>query len=198
MNQYFEHNASLKTVNSTFTCTVGGFSFTFNTRGGVFSKGGLDNFSSILISRLLEMNISGDVLDLGCGFGAIGIILGKRFPGINLYQSDINPAAVDLAAENARLNGVTSRAVLSDGYENLRFKFDWVILNPPIHAGKAVVYGLFRETKKHLKPGGRFVIVIHKKHGAESALRELQGIFEDAEAVYKKKGLYVVVCGGIM
>ena len=196
MPQYFESDSSLKRNYKTIACSFEGRVFSFLTCDGVFSKDGVDPFSLILLEYARDAGVSGDVLDLGCGYGAVGIIAAKAFPGVVLCQSDINRTAVELAMENARRNGVGSRVVQSDGYCGIDGRFDWVLMNPPIHAGKASVYRLFGETRAHLKDGGKLMVVIHKKHGAESALRELGEIYGEVEVLYRKKGLYVIVCGG--
>ncbi|MCL2461397.1 MAG: methyltransferase [Defluviitaleaceae bacterium] len=197
MPQYFEYDSSLKRNYKRISCAYGSHNFTFLTCDGVFSKDEVDPYSLALLNCAEELDISGEVLDLGCGYGAIGVIAAKIFPIAALWQSDVNQTAVELAIENARLNGVESRVVLSDGYEKIGglTLFDWVFLNPPIHAGKECVYRLFAETKEHLKGCGKLLVVIHKKHGAESAMKELHEVFGEVCIVRKKKGLYIMMCG---
>jgi len=197
MPQYFEYDGNLRRNYKKIAYSYQGRDFTFLTCDGVFAKDGVDSFSEKLLDCALDLGVSGDVLDLGCGYGAVGIIAAKTFPGSVVHFSDINQAAAELTAENCRLNGVEPRVTLSDGYAGLdaSARFDWVLLNPPIHAGKEAVYRLFAETRPRLKENGRLLVVIHKKHGAESAIKELGTVYEAVEVVYKKKGLYVIECG---
>lgn len=83
-------------------------------------------------------------LDLGCGWGAVGVLLGKKYPDVSLLMADVNERAVALAAKNLARNGVkNARAVESDVYENVDGTFDFIVTNPPIRAGKAVIYSMF-------------------------------------------------------
>jgi len=195
MPQYFENDENLKKEYKQFSYTHNRHEFDFTTCSGVFAKDGIDGFSIIMVNCIIDnYDMKGDVLDLGCGYGAIGIIIKKHFPDINLYQIDINETAVELTKLNCKANCVDSEVILSDGFSGINKKFDWVLLNPPIHAGKDVVYRLLADTKLHLNHGGKFCLVIHKKHGAESALKELRGIFNAVELIYRKKGVHVVMC----
>ena len=196
MGQYFEHDPSPKQYRQ-ISRRYGSHELLFTTCEGVFSKDEVDDYSLTLIEqtrRLIKPPCR--VLDLGCGYGAVGIILAKICGDIELWQSDINQTAVELTQRNCEDNGVTSNVFLSDGYEAIPVdvKFDCVLLNPPIHAGKETVYRLFRETCDRLCGGGRFYIVMHKKHGASSAIRALEGSYTDVNILYKEKGLHVIAC----
>ena len=192
MSQYFDNDASLESSPKLIELYKGDFHYSFKTDNGVFAKDGIDEFSLELLKYV--KNLKGSLLDLGCGYGVIGIVLFKENPGITLYQSDINEKAIALTKENSKLNKVCSQVLVSDGYASLDRLFDTVVLNPPIHAGKETVYRLYEETKRHLLPGGQFLIVIHKKHGAESHLKYLLSIFTSVEVLDKHKGLYIIRC----
>jgi 16S rRNA (guanine1207-N2)-methyltransferase len=194
MAQYFEANPELDRKFRRLSLYLNGREFTFETCSGVYSKDAIDEYSLMLVNGTVSYRVSGRVLDLGCGYGVIGIILKSRYPEIELTLSDVNAAAVELTRANLQLNAVTGTAVCSDGFEKLTGEFDLVVLNPPIHAGKAVVYRLFSETFEHLREGGRLVLVMQKKHGAESALRELRGGFKDAVTLYRNNGIYILEC----
>jgi 16S rRNA (guanine1207-N2)-methyltransferase len=165
------------------------------TDNGVFSKGELDEGSETLIKALPEL--SGAVLDLGCGWGAIGLILLKKYPEISLVMTDVNERALELARENLKLNAANAEVLLSDGYSALEGRrFDYIITNPPIRAGKQVVYRFFAEAGEHMTDVGRLFIVIRKQQGAESALRYLKELFENAEKIENHKGFWVIECSG--
>ena len=159
---------------------------------GVFSKGEIDEGTRILLEALPPLK--GRVLDLGCGWGPVGITLGKLYPEISVLMSDVNQRAVDLAKTNIKKNGLQNvEAVASDGFDMLEGTFDCIITNPPIRAGKQTIYRLFDDAIKHLNPGGSLFIVIRRQQGAESALKHLR---ECARVIEKKKGFWVIEAKG--
>ena len=159
---------------------------------GVFSKGEIDEGTRILLEALPPLK--GRVLDLGCGWGPLGITLGKLYPEISVLMSDVNQRAVDLAKTNIKKNGLqNAEAVVSDGFDMLEGAFDYIITNPPIRAGKQTIYRLFDDAIKHLNPGGSLFIVIRRQQGAESALKHLG---ECAWVIEKKKGFWVIEVKG--
>ena len=165
--------------------------FNFLANNGLFSCDKIDAASILLLENIPPL--TGQLLDLGCGYGTIGIVLAKKNP-VALTMSDINRIALDYAAKNAALNQVEAEIVHSDGFENLSGVYDNIVLNPPIHAGKEVMYRLYAGAAEHLTPGGALYIVIQKKHGAESTQKVLRDIFSECNTLYKKKGLYVLQC----
>lgn len=171
-----------------------GHSFTFRTDAGVFSKRGID-FGSRLLIETVTIEPKSRVLDLGCGYGAIGIVLGKTVPHVAVTMVDINERAVQLAKENAVSNQVEDRVeiIVSDRFSALEGrKFDHILLNPPIRAGKRAVYRLFEEASNALDEGGSLWIVIRKQQGAVSAKKELEKLFSIVDVVEKKKGYWVI------
>ena len=159
---------------------------------GVFSKGEIDEGTRILLEALPLLK--GRVLDLGCGWGPMGITLGKLYPEINVLMSDVNQRAVELAKTNIKKNGIqNAEAVVSDGFEKIESAFDCIITNPPIRAGKQTIYRLFDDAVKRLNPGGSLFIVIRRQQGAESALKHLG---ERARVIEKKKGFWVIEAKG--
>ena len=174
-----------------FQAELLGETLTFRTDAGVFSKAGVDAGTKLLIEALPPL--SGRVLDLGCGWGPVGTTLGKRYPDLRIVMTDINERAADLARENARLNGVKNAEVVSgDGYAAVSGRFSAVITNPPIRAGKQVIYGLFAEARDYLEPGGCLYIVIRKQQGAPSAIKYLEGIYRDVEIIARGGGYWVL------
>lgn len=178
-----------------FTLNWQGKDYRFLTDSGVFSKGELD-FGTRVLLRALPGEIRGRVLDLGCGWGAVGVLVGAENPDAQVFMADINERAVALARENARINGVTAQVGQSDGFERIQGAFDLIALNPPIRAGKRVVYGLFSDCAAHLAPGGALYVVIRRQQGADSAAKFLKTIFESVETVNKKGGYHVFRCEG--
>ena len=163
------------------------------TDAGVFSRDGLDMGTRILLEALPELH--GRILDLGCGWGPVGTALGKRYPGAQIVLTDVNSRATELAARNLAANGVTNAAVVQgDGFAAVEGGFDAIVLNPPIRAGKAVIYALFAEAAKHLRADGALYIVIRKQQGAESAQKYLSSIYADVERIAREKGYWVLRC----
>lgn len=171
-----------------------GNELTFTTDAGVFSRDGLDRGTEALLEALPAL--SGRVLDLGCGWGAVGVALGKKQPALEIVMTDINRRAVELARRNLDANGVRAEVVQGDGFENVTGEFDAILTNPPIRAGKAVIYGLFARARAFLKPGGALYVVIRKQQGAPSALKYLKEIFAEAEVIDRSGGFHVIRARG--
>ncbi len=190
MSQYFENDDNVLSLPKDTHYWVGAKCLTFKTDHGVFSYGEIDDASAVLIKK--GPPCKGRVLDLGCGYGFIGITLKTMYPSIELYQSDINERALDLCKANCLNNGIVSIFVLSDGFESIEDSFDCIYLNPPIHAGKDICRKLITDSIKHLTPGGVLAIVIRKKHGAKSYLKWFTDNRISYEIVEKKDDIYVI------
>ncbi|MEJ8303086.1 class I SAM-dependent methyltransferase [Saccharibacillus sacchari] len=158
------------------------------TDAGVFSKSGLDYGSRVLIDAL-EIPQGASVLDVGCGYGPIGIAAGLM-GATRITMLDVNERAIELARENAAANGISqAKAMQSDLLEAVsEERYDVIISNPPIRAGKETVHRMFEQASECLNPGGSLWIVIQKKQGAPSAKAKLDSLFEQVEEVTKDKG----------
>ena len=167
-----------------------GNDLTFVTDAGVFSRDGLDRGTEVLLEALPPLE--GRVLDLGCGWGAVGVALGKRYPALDIVMTDINSRAVELARRNLAENGVTAAVLQGDGFDAVEGRFDTIVTNPPIRAGKAVIYGLFARAREYLEPDGALYVVIRKQQGAPSALKYLKEIYSRAETVDRASGFHVL------
>jgi len=190
-NQYFNENAAALTRERLLRLKIFDIDFTFLANNGLFSCDRIDAASIILLENIPAL--TGPLLDLGCGYGPIGTVLGKKYP-VQVTMSDVNRIAVEYAEKNAKRNHVKAQCIHSDGFESLPFIYDNIVLNPPIHAGKDVMYRLYQGAAQHLTPGGALYIVIQKKHGAESTIKALVDIFCKCRTLYKKKGIYVLQC----
>lgn len=190
MSHYFENDKNLVSDIKPFNISVNSNSFTFNTDNGVFSKGELDYGTSLLIQNVLKKSLTGDILDLGCGYGAIGIIISK-ITNTNVTMTDINKRALHLTKMNAKKNGVSVNIIESDGYQNIEGMFDYIISNPPIRVGKKKLYELILDSKKHLKENGKLVIVIRKEQGALSLIKDMSNDYK-IEVLDKSKGFMII------
>ena len=167
-----------------------GEKMTFLTDAGVFSKKMVD-FGSQLLLKCLEVNQGETVLDVGCGYGPLGLSLAKAY-GVQATMVDINNRALDLARKNAERNKVEATIFQSNIYEQVEGKFDHVISNPPIRAGKQVVHEIIEKSKDFLVTDGDLTIVIQKKQGAPSAKSKMEDVFGNCEIVKKDKGYYIL------
>lgn len=162
------------------------------TDRGVFSKEGVDFGSRLLIDSFVFPNIDGPILDMGCGYGVIGISIAKKHPDHQLTMVDINERAVLLATENAQSNGLGARVFQSNLYEKVPGKFAVIVSNPPIRAGKQVVHRILTDAKDYLLNQGELWIVIQKKQGAPSAIKKLEEIYDEVDVVNKSKGYFII------
>lgn len=194
--QYYAQSPSAPSSPVMCGMTFRGRELRFATDAGVFSKGETDRGTALLLDSLPE-TVSGRVLDLGCGWGAVGIAVNKNWPDTSVTMTDVNLRALELTRANADRNGVRVRCVESDGLAALAGEsFDWIITNPPIRAGKQVTERLYREAAEHLAPDGVFMLVIRKQQGAESCMRYLSGLFGKVEKAAKSGGYWVLRAKG--
>ncbi|MEG0996666.1 MAG: methyltransferase, partial [Clostridia bacterium] len=114
------------------TVTYRGRTFHFETDSGVFSRTELDRGTEVLLNALPD-EMSGEVLDMGCGYGAIGVAVGAVNAACHVTMADINERACGLARINAERAGLRTQVLESDGYARvLNERYDWVLQNPPI------------------------------------------------------------------
>ena len=172
--------------------TYRGIGMTFVTDAGVFSRGEVDNGTRALLEALPE-EMGGEILDLGCGWGVIGISVALKWPEARVTMADVNLRALELARKNAEKNRAGVTCAESDGMEAFMGKaFDAVITNPPIRAGKQVIYKMFADAAECLKPGGALYLVIRKQQGAESCLKYLQTLYPRVEKLDRSGGFWVL------
>ncbi len=194
MDHYYTNNPTSKSEERILEYELNEEKYKFISDNGVFSKEHVDFATNFLIKTIYE-EIKGDVLDVGCGYGVIGIIASKNKNTKSVTMLDINNRALELTRKNIELNKAKNITVLeSDGFEKINSKFDTIITNPPIRAGKAVIYKMYEDAYKHLKENGVFYLVINKKHGAPSTIEYLKKIFKNCEIVDKKSGFHVLKC----
>ena len=172
--------------------TYRGIPLVFRTDAGVFSRGEVDTGTQLLLEALPE-EMAGDILDLGCGWGVIGISIARKWPGTRVTMADVNTRALDLSRENAKRNRAEVTCVESDGMEAVKGQaFDAVVTNPPIRAGKQVIYRMFADAAQSLKAGGTLYLVIRKQQGAESCMKYLQTLYASVEKLDKSGGFWVL------
>ena len=190
---YYTNAPTSEHEERSFRTVFAGKVLAFDTDAGVFSKQHVDPGSELLCKSLPD-DLSGDILDMGCGWGAMTVMTLARFPKCSVTMADVNERALGLAVSNVAKNRMKAVAVLSDGFEKIEGLFDAVITNPPIRAGKAVIYKMFEDAKAHLRDGGSLYLVIRKQQGAPSALKFLKELYRKAEVIERDGGYWIIRC----
>ena len=187
MYHYFTNDYVESKENKT-KCIIKNTELTLITDNGVFSKKGLDFGTRSLLETI--DNVSGQVLDFGCGYGPIGIYLKKTY-NVEVDAVDINERAMNLAKKNAELNKTNINIFKSNIYENVNKKYDYIVTNPPIRVGKKILYQILFEAKEHLNVNGELWLVIHKDQGAKTLAKDLEKEYK-VEIKNKNKGFYII------
>lgn len=196
-DHYYSNKPQSASRRQDFDAMLRGFNLRLTSDAGVFSRDGVDYGSRVLIEHM-EIPQDASVLDVGCGYGPIGLTAARLAPQGHVTLIDINERAVELARFNAKANGIHNVSIAqSDLFEAVDGEtFDVILTNPPIRAGKVVVHNLLTDSWKHLNPGGATWVVIQKKQGAPSAKMKLEELYgeENVLEVGKDKGFRLYRC----
>ena len=191
MGHYFINDDNLKSEIKEFSINIYDNIFNFKTDNGVFSKGELDFGTRILIETVLKEDINGNILDLGCGYGPIGIIVNK-VKKLNVDMVDVNKRAVHLTKLNIKDNKLSNiNCFISDGFNDISKKYNVIISNPPIRVGKEKLYELIIDAKNYLLDDGKIYLVIRKEQGAKSFINDMNKYYK-IDILEKKKGFFVI------
>ena len=193
MSQYFDNDKSIKSQRRLVKFSFGNREFAIQSDNGVFSKDGFDYGTRVLLENIEINKLSGRVLDLGCGTGVVGVILGTFNKNILIDMVDVNERAINLAKENIKKYELNNNVFISDVYSNVFEKYDYIITNPPIRAGKEIIRKFLIGAKDYLNENGTLYFVMRKDHGVKSMIKELEEIYK-VEIVDKDKGFYIVRC----
>ncbi|MCY0870125.1 MAG: methyltransferase [Firmicutes bacterium] len=197
-DHYFTQNPAARSAPREYEVRMRGRRLHLTTDRGVFSAGHADR-GSVLLAEAVELGPGNTVLDLGCGIGVVGIALALCAADVKVWMTDVNRRAVLLAEHNAKCNGVAGQVEVycGDGVTALPdgLRFDRVVCNPPIRAGKSVVFGLYTQARQVLVANGRLYVVIRSAQGADSTEAWLRGAFPVVETVARRSG-YKVFCAG--
>jgi 16S rRNA (guanine1207-N2)-methyltransferase len=192
-DHYFSGNPTSKSERKRWTFELRGRSFAFLSDHGVFSKNEVDFGSRLLVETFEAPDVEGAFLDVGCGYGPIGLSLAAEYQTRRVDMIDVNERALELSRENAVLNQIDNiRVFQSSIYQNVQGKYAAILSNPPIRAGKQVVHEILEKAYDYLVEGGELWIVIQKKQGAPSALAKLEAIYPSVEVIEKRKGYYII------
>ena len=191
MSHYFVNDKNLKNEYRSFEYNFKDKRLKFTSNTGVFSKDRLDFGTHVMLQALPDFTSKNTLLDVGCGVGCIGIPLAKVYSNLNITMIDVNERCIELSKKNAEDNNVKVCVLLSDLYENVNSKYDVIISNPPIRAGKKVVFGVVEEGYNFLNGKGEIYIVIQKKQGADSMKKKMEEVYGNVEVIAKEKGYYI-------
>ena len=192
MKHYYTNNEDLVSAPEQFVFRYRDKDLMFVSDNGVFSKKMIDYGSRVLLDAIVIDENKRNLLDVGCGYGTFGVALKSAYPFLRIDMVDVNERALSLAKENLRANELEANVFLSNIYENVEGKYDLIVTNPPIRAGKEVVTKILVEAKEHLNSNGEIWVVIQKKQGAPSAKKNLEMVFKKVAIVKKDKGYYIL------
>ena len=193
MSHYFELDPSLASKQRLIEYFIDGRTITLVSDNGVFSKNKIDEGTFAFLKVLVPLRLSGKILDLGCGYGPIGLTIALTSPKARVDLADINTRALALCEKNAETLGLSPRVTVlqSNIYENIEETYDSIVVNPPIRAGKVVTYSMYEGAYTHLIDGGSLYIVIRKNQGAPSASKYIESIFGNITLLKRDKGYYI-------
>ena len=194
MSHYFDENPTLESNVKEIKFSLYGQNYAYYTDNGVFSKSQIDQGSYILLKVILPLQLSGRILDLGCGYGPIGLTIAQNSKEARVNLADINSRALALASKSGERLNLNNRVTFlhSDIFEKIEGPYDSIVVNPPIRAGKVVTYRMYSESKQYLIDGGSLYVVIRRKQGAESALKDIETVFENVSVLHKEKGYWII------
>ncbi len=189
MNHYFSEKPEIKSEKRIIKYTIQNKKFEFITDNGVFSKSKVDFGTDLLLNEFLKKNKNMKsegirILDIGCGYGVVSVILKSFYSEVSVTLSDVNERALELSEENLKKYNINSYEIIkSNAFEKIEGKFDVILSNPPIRAGKDTIFKIYTEAYEHLNKDGEFYCVIQTKHGAKSTQKKLVEIFGNCDTV---------------
>jgi 16S rRNA (guanine1207-N2)-methyltransferase len=198
MAHYFDENPTTPSGPKTLEARFHGIDFVFTSDSDVFAKRQVDYGTKLLLdTAILDLHTrcikKGKLLDLGCGYGVIGITMKRVFPAMEVVMADINQRAVLLAGENVKTNHCPFVSVISsDGWTNIEGEFNIVMTNPPVRAGKKTVFSFYDGAFEHLNSGGFLYVVLQKKQGAPSSVAYLERLFGNCEVIERDSGYWIM------
>lgn len=193
MSHYYSEEQTVASHENTISFNMGSHSLKLTTDAGVFSKGGVDFGSKLLVQTFLDDAQPERILDVGCGYGTMGLMVANHFSESTVHMVDVNTRALALSERNAVTNKINNAMIYkSDGLNEVTEQFDAVITNPPIRAGKDVVHRILSDSYNILEHRGALYVVIQKKQGMPSAKKKMDEVFGNVAVLKKDKGYYIL------
>lgn len=192
MSQYFDNDPNLKSIIKQIKYTYYGIEIDYKVDAGVFSIDRVDFGTNVLLQSIPKFT-NESILDMGCGYGTIGLAIAKACKNTNVVMCDVNKRAISLTETNILFNHINNAKVIeSNCYENIKDKYDIIISNPPIRAGKKVVHEICLGALNYLNEDGKVYFVIQKKQGAESLLNAMNEKYSKCNVIEKKNGYFII------
>ena len=194
MQHYFIDKEHKESDFFEFKDSILNYELCFRSCDSIFSKNQIDDGTRTLVNTIAKnCSLSGLGLDLGCGLGCLAIPLIKKF-NVTFDMVDINNTAVKLSKENLIKNNVQKNANVfySDGFSEIKNKYNFIVTNPPIKTGKKLLFELMNGAYEHLLNNGELILVIRKDHGMESLKKHINSIFNNCEILERNKGYYIL------
>lgn len=195
MEHYYTNNPNSKSNEKIISSYINNKEYRFYTDNGVFSKDGVDFGTKTLLENFDYEKQEAKVCDLGCGYGVVTIYLAEQFEKFNFMMIDVNSRVLELAKKNLELNKVKNEVQLleNNALDNIEEKFDIVLTNPPIRAGKETVHKMMKQSFANLNEEGQLWVVIQKKQGMASCKKLMEELFDNVQVVGKNKGYYILM-----
>lgn len=192
MEHYFTESPRSDMIMSKIRARLRNNNIEFYTASGLFSKKSVDKGTELLINKCIMRN-NWKVLDLGCGYGIIGLSLLTSYPSLRLTFSDINKRAVKITNINLKFHKLKADVIQSNGFQNIKEKFNTILLNPPQTAGKQLCFRLIEDSEKHLEKNGILQLVARHNKGGKELSKKMLEIFGNIKETAKASGyrLYV-------
>lgn len=194
MEHYYTNNPNSVRNEKVISGYILGKAYNFYTDNGVFSKSALDFGTVSLLEKFYTNKTKANVCDLGCGYGLVSIYLADKFKDFSFTMIDVNKRSLELSEKNIKLNQVVNpiKIIENNALDNIEEKFDIIITNPPIRAGKDIVHKMMKQSFGNLEKNGELWVVIQKKQGMASCKKLLEDLFLSVEVVAKNKGYYIL------
>lgn len=193
MSHYFINDPNLKNIPKTIYFELGELMLQLNSNEGLFSKQKIDFGTKLLLENILIKDDQNTIVDIGCGYGIIGLYIAKKWPNKSVIMVDVNENAINMSKENAKINNISNVEIKNSFLlDKINQQVDLCISNPPIRAGKEVVFKLYEEAYNKLTPNGALFIVIQKKQGAPSTIKKLKELFNEVNTLKKEKGYFII------
>ena len=199
MSHYFSEVQDVKSVKKIINYEIKNEKFEFLTDNGVFSKTKVDFGTDVMLRTFLNENKKlGNIriLDIGCGYGVVSVVLKRFFEKAKILSTDVNERALELTRENIQKNNRTDDFEVRKSFvfDNISENFDVILSNPPIRAGKQVIFEIYEKSFFHLNKNGKFYCVIQTKHGAKSTKKKLEELFGNCTTLVIEAGYRIFRC----
>ena len=199
MSHYFSEVQDVKSLKKIINYEIKNEKFEFLTDNGVFSKTKVDFGTDVMLRTFLNENKKlGNIriLDIGCGYGVVSVVLKRFFEKAKILSTDVNERALELTRENIQKNNRTDDFEVRKSFvfDNISENFDVILSNPPIRAGKQVIFEIYEKSFFHLNKNGEFYCVIQTKHGAKSTKKKLEELFGNCTTLVIEAGYRIFRC----